>query len=211
MKKILLIAILFIVPIGIAFGCCECTKVSYKFMDRIERAPFVAIVEVIRKDTISGSELGNPNSFAQSSGYSFTVVKILKQYSGKYFGQEIKIIDSKGLECFTKLFYKNIGDKFIVKGGVADINEYVYRDWDKQLPNENILVLGLCSTNQLQLDNNNITGWITLKGDQRSCRRRSAFLKIISLGLINRKKKGKEFMPQQMKLEKFEKKLSHRI
>ncbi len=188
--KNIIIAIIYLQSIGVAIGC-ECTKMSYKFMDRIERSPFVAMVEVVRKDTVFGVQLGNSNFFARSSGYSFTVVKILKQYSGKYLGQEIKIIDSKGFECFTKLFYQNIGDKCIVKGGIADINEYVFRDWDKQLPNENILALGLCSTNQLQFENNSVIGWVT-KNSMHRWWRCNRFLKKTSFGLIDREKKKAE-------------------
>lgn len=210
MKKVLITTInLYLLSIGIAFGC-ECTKVSYRFMDRIDRYPFVAMVEVIRKDTITG-QIGNPKSVAQLQGYTFTVVKIINLYSGRYSGAEIKIIDSKGFECFRRLVYKNIGDKFIVKGGIADINEYVYTGWDKPIPKEDILMLGLCDTNQLYLDKNDITGWITINSSHRWWRC-NTFLKKISFGLINREKKGeKEFMPQQMKIEKFEKLLKRSI
>jgi hypothetical protein len=180
-------------------------------MDSVDKYPFVAMVEVVKKDTVSGEQLGSSKSFVQSTGYSFTVVKILKQYSGKYLGEEIKVIDSKGFECFTKLFYKNIGDKFIVKGGIEDINEYIFTSWEKPLPKQEILVLWLCDTNQLQLDEKGVTGWIT-KNSSHKWWRCSQFLKKISFGLINREKKGwKEFQPQQMKIEEFERKLKFKV
>lgn len=205
MKKKFSTIALYLLSIGIAFAC-ECTKVSYKFMDRIDRYPFVAMVEVIRKDTISGGQIGN-----QLQVYTFTVVKITNQYAGKYSGAEIKIIDSKGFECFRRLVYKNIGDKFIVKGGIADINDYIYTDWDKPIPKDDILVLGLCDTNQLYSDHNDVTGSITISSSllRWRCGR---FLEKASFGLINREKKGyKGFMLQQMKIEKFEKLLKRRI
>lgn len=213
MKKttiILLIISGYLLSAGIAFGC-ECAKISNHFMHGIKKYPFVAMVEVMKKDTISGMQLGTSKEFAKSTGYSFTTVKILKLYSGKYNGQEIKIIDSKGYECFTKLFYKNIGDTLIVKGEIADVNRYVFRDWDKQLPNESILVLGLCSMNRLLLEKNSVIGWISKNRSHRWWRR-SQFLKSITFGLVDReKKRRKKLKPQQMKIEKFERKLRRRI
>lgn len=207
-KSIIAVISLYLLSTEIALGC-ECTNPSYKFMDGISGYPFVAMVEVIRKDTARGYPMVNSKSFNHSHDYAFTVVKIIKQYSGSHSGDEIKIIDSKGFECFSSLFYKNIGDKFMVKGFIHDINEHVFRFWDKPLPKEDILVFPLCDTSQLQFGNNYVTGWITIKGNYRSIRRRNTILKIISFGLINRKKKGKEFVPQQMRIEKFERILKY--
>lgn len=213
MKKnttILLVISSYLLSAGIAFGC-ECAKGTYDCMHGIKKYPFVAMVEVMKKDTISGIQSGTSKDFAKSTGYSFTTVKILKLYSGRYSGQEIKIIDSKGYECFIRLFYKNIGDTLIVKGEIADVNKYVFSDWDKQLPNESILVLGLCSMNQLLLEKNNVIGWIS-KDKSHRWSRRNQFLKNITFGLVDRRKKGwKKFEHQQMKIEKFERKLRKRI
>lgn len=211
MKKALLSTINFcLLSVGFVFGC-ECSKVSHKFMDRIDKYQFVAMVEVIRKDTVRGQQIGNPKSFAQSQDYAFTVVKVIKQYSGTYLGGEIRIIDSKGFECFCKLYYKNIGDKFIVKGVLVDINEHLHSDWDKPIPKEDILVLGLCDTNQLHVDKNEVNGWITVNRSHQWWKR-NMLLKKLSFGLINREKKGiKKISRQQMKIGKFEKILQRKI
>jgi hypothetical protein len=214
MQKNLKITIfIHLLSVGIAFGC-QCTKVSYTFMDKIDRYPFVALVEIIRKDTVKSEKSSNSINLDQSYNYAFTVVKILKQYSGKNYRQEIRIIDSKGFECFTRIFYRNIGDKFIVKGVIADINEYIfYMDWDKKLPKEDILVLPICINHQLQFDGNIVSGTISKNRSHRWWLWNKFFRKI-SFGLINtdKERKGwKAFAPQQMTIEKFERKLKRRI
>lgn len=201
--------ILMIISLNIGIAC-TCAKGSYTFMDKIDKYPFVAMVEVIGKDTIRGKPIENINSFLHSLDYAFTTVRVLNQYSGKYIGNEIKIIDSKGFECFTRLSFKNIGEKFIVKGGIADVNDYVYTDFDKSLPKEDILVLSLCDTNQLLVEGNEVKGWITLNRSNRWWKFTS-FLKRISFGLIDRKRKpGKKFKLQEMAVEEFVKLIKER-
>jgi hypothetical protein len=197
-----LLALMFI-SISVSIGC-ECLKVSHRFMDNISKYPFVGMVEVIGKDTIQES-FGNTT--IPSSHYTFTKVRIVNQYSGRYVGSEIKIIDSKGFECFTKLFYKNVGDKFIIKAWIADVGEHLYRGIE-ELPKEEILVLSLCDMNSLHLEENIVSGWITVNRSNRWWTW-TDFLKKISFGLIERERK--KLKPQRMGIEKFRELIKERI
>ncbi len=199
MKKSLTF-IFIIISINFAFGC-TCAKGTYRFVDHIAKYSFVGLVEVIGKDTINGESIDNSKPFAQSNDYAFTVVKIINQYSGRYVGKEIKIIDSKGFECFTRLGFKNFGDKFIVKGFIADVNEYIY-SVENQKPKKDILVLSLCDMNRLYVDGNEVTGWITVNKSNRWWVW-TMFLKKITFGLIDRERRRKKFEPQRMGIDKF--------
>ncbi len=193
-KKLSIIILLAILSMNVSIAC-SCAKVSYVFMDRVHRSSFVAMVEVVGKDTIKG--------FDPSSDYAFTVVKIINQFAGKFVGNEIKIIESKGYECFTGLRYKNIGDRLVVKGSISDVSEYVYRDREKEWPKEDILALSLCATNQLYIDGDYVKGWIT-KNKWNKWHRWSSLIKRITFGLIERKDKtDKQFELQKIKLDIF--------
>ena len=212
MKQTLAATVLFcFLSTGIALGCDCTTNVSHRFMDNINNYSFVAMVEVLRKDTVRGKERGGLASAAFSHIYTFTVVKIIKQYSGKLLEKEVKIFDPKGFECLNRLHYMHTGDRFIVKGGITDINEQVFTDWDKPLPKEYILLLGLCDTHQLSVDKDQVTGQVTAHRSFRRWRR-SIFFRKISFGLIDTEEKViKTYVPQQMGIEAFEGLLSRRL
>lgn len=212
MKKTLTTTVfMHFLSLGIALGCDCTTHVIYRFMDNIDKYPFVAMVEVLSLDTIRGKASGGPTSSVLSQPYTVTVVKIIKQYSGKLLNEEIRILNAKGFECFTRLHYTNTGDRFMVKGGIADINEYVVTDWYTPLPKEDILILGLCDIHQLSVDKDQVNGQVTAHRSFRHWRR-SIFFRKISFGLMDTEEKViKTYVQQQMGIEAFEGLLSRRL
>lgn len=162
-----------------ALVACECSKVTYCFMDGISKSEFVAVVEIV-------GELDSINAFV--SGYSFTKVKIINQFAGEFIGKETYLIGAQGHECYTSLKYNNIGDKFIIKGYYSAGKDYI--SWYS------------CSSNVLKVEKDQVVGCIN------RCRGRrwwkwTAFLKAISFGLIERDIQKYHPKPQQMKIENF--------
>lgn len=172
--------------------CSQCSKVSWRFMDRVNNYPFVGMVEVIGKDTIT----------SKYDSYTTTKVKVLQQYKGQFIGNEINIIDAKGFEYFVSLNYQNIGDKFIIKASPLSSNSYEYNKTNKKL---NIIKLGLCDTNTLWIKNNTVNGDITIN-KMRVKYFWSGLLKKITFGLIDLKSKlyGQPRKYQTITLDKFQ-------
>lgn len=204
MRKLFLLTLIYSCCLIEATFGCECTNVSYKFMDKIETYSFVAMVEVVGRDTLPKNET------SPLKEYGFTVVRIINQYSGEPVGKKIKIIEGKGYECFVKLRFKNIGDRFIVKGKIKDVNDYIFIDWDKQLPQEDIAVLSLCDTHQLSVKDNKVSGWIT-KGIRPKKQQWNSFLRKISFGWIDKEDDNQNFKLQQMSLHRFKRILKKRV
>lgn len=166
---------------------CECTKVSYRFMDGITKCEFVALVEIV-------GELDTINAFV--SGYSFTKVKILNQFKGEFIGKETYLIGTQGHECYTSLKYNNIGDKFIIKGYYSEGKDYI--NWYS------------CSANILNVKNDEVIGWVNIYRG-RSWWKWTAFLQAISFGLIERETHKYHAEPQHMKIENFVRSLNEEL
>lgn len=175
-------------------------------MDYISDYPFVGLIEVIGKDTVYGTPLSDSQPF--SGSYSFTKVRIINQYRGNHVGNEIAVIDSKGFECFIRLPKNSLGNRYLVKGFVADINDYIYNL--DGIPKRNILVLSLCDTNTLFVDNTEVVGWIT-KNKWDRWRQWTNFIKSITFGLVKRNGSKKKFKFQRMELSHFIRILNHRV
>jgi hypothetical protein len=171
---------------------CQCTKVSYRFTDKISQAAFVGLVEVIGKDTVRSN----------NRWYSFTKVKIVAQYNGKYIGKEAKIIDGHGYECITRLENDSIGAKWVIKAGISKVYEWIYSDGLSK--EEEVLTLGICSENTLEVKDGMVIGNIT-RNQFQSRWRWDRFLKKVSFGLIDRddQRKWSDRKLQQMSFDQF--------
>lgn len=185
------VAILFInlIPLSI-YGCqCQGENVTYRFVDDLINYEFIGVVEILGKDTVRGDY----------NSYSLTKVKVITQFSKKYSGQELEIIDAKGSECFVRLWYKDIGDKVAIKGYFGGLlNQLNIPDsLDRK-----VLYLDLCDKNQLRIKNNKVYGNITVNKFQRRWKW-NEFVKKLSFGHIDGNKKRKEFLPQEFGFEKF--------
>lgn len=177
--KIFLVVITSIINIYGVYSC-SCAEPTSRFVDELEKYEFVGIVEVIRRDTVAEHE----------RGYTYTVVKVISQFTREFYGQEFRIVDAKGFECITRLKNNKIGSKSIIKGHFNNKSDWDWHEFDpmSSKEEEQVLALSLCDTNQLYIDEESkqVRGFLTFN-NLVSKIKRDRFLNKISFGLIKTK------------------------
>jgi len=153
LSKRFLFSLIIILFYNSIYCCCTCIKSTNTFVDDLEKYEFVGIVEVIKKDSIIKNEID----------YTFTIVKVISQFTGKFFGQTFRIIDAKGFGCITSLGNNQIGSKSIIKGNFSSRSNWDFEYGNLGQREEYVLYLGLCDMNQLSIDisENNVLGFLT--------------------------------------------------
>lgn len=202
-----LICLISILLCSLKATACSCLPLTHRFLQHVEGYDFVGLVEVVRKDTIYHED-------DKRIWYAFTIVRVIEQYHGEPVGDEVKIVDAKGFECFTRLHYRRPGDRRIVKGFLKPLSEYMYNylasnplpptDWG-----ERCLELFLCDVNQLRVVDDNVHGVI-------SCHLRTVWVGLrkfgdhVTFGLFANKTRGRRLW-QSMPLKRFERKIRKRV
>ena len=202
MKFIVLIHfILFLILISTNAYSCSCTSLTEKYIDKIDLYDFAGRVKVLKRDTIYHSR-------NEKIWQSCTTVKVINQYKGEISRDTLQIIDSKGFECFGTLRFENIGDEVIVKGFDSRIENHLIDYNDPNLGIDKVnkgycLELFLCDVNQLNIVDNYVVGYITLKRNGFWDRIR----KFIGKHISALDKSINNYPPQKMTISEFESKI----